>query len=56
MPEGWAAALTAVTSGVSNVMSSVTGEPLLLALVFGFLFLRKSAGVVKKLLRLGGTN
>ncbi|MDE6005610.1 MAG: hypothetical protein K2G88_09520 [Oscillospiraceae bacterium] len=56
MPETWKTAFDAVTSGVTDAMSTVTGNALLLALTFGFIFLRKAIGVVKKLIRLGGTN
>lgn len=56
MPEAWTAALSAVTSGVTEVITMVTGSTLLLALSFGFLFVKKGIGVVKKLIRLGGKN
>lgn len=56
MPEAWKTALTAVTTGVTDSLDMVTGSALLLALTFGFVFLRKAIGVVKKLIRLGGGN
>ena len=55
MPESWKTALDAVTSGTSDVMSIVTGSALLLALSFGFPFLRKAIGTLKRLIRIGGT-
>lgn len=54
MPEVWTAALTAVKSGMTDVLTLVTGDTLLLALTFGFVFIRKGIGVVKKLVRIGG--
>ena len=54
MPESWSAALDAVKSGMTDVMGTVTGDTLLLALSFGFIFIRKGIGVVKKLIRIGG--
>lgn len=54
MPEAWSAALDAVKSGVTDVMSIITTSTLLLALSFGFPFVRKGIGVVKKLIRIGG--
>ena len=54
MPETWKTALDAVTSGTTDVMSIVTGSALLTALSFGFIFVRKGIGVVKRLIRIGG--
>lgn len=54
MPEVWSGALTAVKSGMSDVLTIVTGDTLLLAMTFGFVFIRKGIGVVKKLVRIGG--
>lgn len=54
MPEAWSAALTAVKTGMTDVLGTVTGDTLLLALSFGFVFLRKGIGVTKKLIRIGG--
>ena len=54
MPEVWSAAISAITSSAGNVMELVTGSTLLLALTFGFVFLRKSIGLVRRLIRLGG--
>lgn len=54
MPEAWSAALGAVKSGMSDVMSTITADTLLLSLSFGFIFIRKGIGVVKKLIRIGG--
>lgn len=54
MPENWTAALAAVKSGMESVMSTITGDTLLLVFSFGFLFVRKGIGVVKKLIRIGG--
>lgn len=54
MPEAWSAALGAVKSGMEDVMSTITGDTLLLTLSFGFIFVRKGIGVVKKLIRIGG--
>lgn len=56
MPEAWAEALKAVTGGVTDTMGTVTGNALLLALSFGFVFVRKGIGTVRKLIRIGGTN
>lgn len=54
MPEVWNAAISAITSSAGNVMELVTGSTLLLALTFGFVFLRKAIGLVRRLIRLGG--
>lgn len=54
MPEAWSAAITAITSSGESVMALVTGSTLLLALTFGFPFLRKAIGLVRRLIRLGG--
>ncbi len=54
MPEAWSAALGAVKSGMTDVMSTITSDTLLLSLSFGFIFVRKGIGVVKKLIRIGG--
>lgn len=54
MPAGWSDALTAVKDGMTYVMSTVTGDVLLLTMSFGFVFLRKGIGVVRKLIRIGG--
>lgn len=54
MPEAWSAALGAVKSGMTDVMSTVTGDTLLLTLSFGFIFVRKGIGLVRKLIRIGG--
>lgn len=56
MPENWAAALGAATTGVTDAMAMVTGSAILTALTFGFIFLKKAISVVKKLIRLGGAN
>lgn len=54
MPTGWTDALAAVADGMEDVMSTITGDTLLLTLSFGFIFVRKGIGVVKKLIRIGG--
>lgn len=54
MPTTWNDAVSAVADGVSSAMTTVTGSTLLLALSFGFLFLRKSIGMVKRFIKLGG--
>lgn len=54
MPEAWSTALGAVKSGMQDVMSTITGDTLLLTLSFGFIFMRKGIGVVRKLIRIGG--
>lgn len=56
MPTTWEGALSATTGGVTEVMTMVTTDTLLTALVFGFLFIKKSIGVVKRLVKLGGKN
>ncbi len=56
MPEAWSAALGAVKTGMGDVMTTVTSDTLLLCLSFGFIFVRKGIGLVKKLIRLGGKN
>lgn len=56
MPTTWENATGAVADGVTSVISTVTGDTLLTALVFGFLFVRKSIGIVKRLVKLGGKN
>lgn len=56
LPATWADATSAVSDGVTSVMSTVTSDTLLTALVFGFLFVRKSIGIVKRLVKLGGKN
>lgn len=56
MPEAWSAAITAVKEGLTSTMGMVTADTLLLALTFGFLFVRKGIGLVKRLIRLGGKN
>lgn len=54
MPTGWSDALSAIKDGMTDVMTTVTGNTLLLALSFGFVFVRKGIGIVKKLIRIGG--
>lgn len=54
MPEAWNTAITAITNSGESVMTMVTGSALLLALTFGFAFLRKAVGLVRRLIRLGG--
>lgn len=56
LPATWSDATTAVSDGITSVMSTVTSDTLLTALVFGFLFVRKSIGVVKRLVKIGGKN
>lgn len=56
MPESWKTALDAVTTGTSDVMSIVTNSALLLALAFGFPFVKKAIGTVKRLIRIGGSS
>lgn len=54
MPENWSNAITAVTGGMTSAMDTVNGSVLLLALSFGFLFVRKSVGLIKRFIKLGG--
>lgn len=56
MPATWDAAITAVTNGVGSTMTAITGNVLLTALVFGFLFIRKTVGLLKRFVKLGGKN
>lgn len=54
MPEAWTAAIGAIKTGMGDVMTTITTDTLLLALSFGFIFVRKGIGIVKKLIRIGG--
>lgn len=54
MPENWTSAVSAVTGGATSAMSFVTGDVLLLALSFGFLFTRKSINLIKRFIHVGG--
>ena len=54
MPETWKTAMDAVTSGTTDVLATVTGSAILTALSFGFIFMKKGIGVVKRLIRIGG--
>lgn len=54
MPENWTSAVSAVTSGATSAMSFVTGDVLLLALSFGFLFSRKAVSLIKRFIHIGG--
>ena len=52
--EAWTAAIGAIKTGMGDVMTTITTDTLLLALSFGFIFVRKGIGIVKKLIRIGG--
>lgn len=54
MPENWSSAVTAVTGGATSAMSFITGDVLLLALSFGFLFVKKSVSLIKRFIKVGG--
>lgn len=56
MPTDWTTALTSVTGGMGEVLTIITGDALLLAITFGFLFVRKAIGAFKKLVKLSGKN
>lgn len=54
MGENWSTALETATDGVGEVMEMITGSTLLMCLTFAFLFIRKSASVLKRVIRIGG--
>lgn len=54
MPSTWSAAMTAITDGCGTVLDAVTGNVLMTALVFGFLFSRKAVSLLRRFVHLGG--
>lgn len=54
MGENWSTALDTATGGVTSVLGMITDSTLLLCLTFSFLFIRKCASVLKRVIRIGG--
>lgn len=53
MPENWSTAVTAVTSGLTASVNTITGNPILLLSV-AVPFVGATIGLAKRLLRFGG--
>lgn len=53
MPENWTTVVGAVTTGMTNVVTTIKGEPLLL-IGFGLSFVGGCIGLAKRLFRFGG--
>lgn len=56
MPASWSDGISVVTDGVGSVLTTVTGDELLLVMSFGFIFIRKAIGLTKRLIKIGGKN
>lgn len=53
MPENWSTALTAVTTGMTDIVTTITGSPIML-LAVAIPFVGACIGLAKRLLRFGG--
>lgn len=53
MPENWATAVSAVTSGLTSSVNTITANPILLLSV-AVPFVGATIGLAKRLLRFGG--
>lgn len=54
MPEAWSTAVSAVTSGMGDVVTTITGSAVMLVMVVGVPFVGACIGLAKRLFRSGG--